>query len=421
MADISLTLSNVGKTALAAAHGAGNNFPITRLKVGQGQYTPDGTETDIKTPFAPIKEFVNPSGSASGTTFQFVYQDPSPNVYNIGEIGIFSGVTLLAIASRPAADGWLLQKGALPLVVPSVYDFANVATGAITFTVNNVFPLATETTPGIVSKARNADIPLDDNRYMTPAKTEYHFTSKEATQTEYDSNLISKWVASNLAVAASKLKGTLSILRLPRASQDQYNAGGSANAGYVVTADLTIPGSRISGPISRDRLPDSHLGNRAYRVTSANVNLTGSKVAPVISNVVDIDTDGKVQLGAGVNLPVLVITFIPSGGGDTRYVYSAGLFMGLRLHTAGNSLYAVGADIYLQDDFSGFHTSSGRKVGKVIDVGNRGLYDVTLDLWAPFLNHQRERIITADPTQADIDSIPDGGRIIVRSTTAYTP
>ena len=134
----------------------------------------------------------------------------------------------------------------------------------------------------------------------------------------------------------------------------------------------------MSGSLTRDRLPDAALGNRAYRVTFANVSLAGSKTAPIISNVVDIDTDGKVQLGAGTNLPVLIINFIPSSGGDTRYVYSAGSFMNLRLHAAGSNQYAVGSDIYLQDDFSGFHVSSGTKVGKVIGAGNNGFYDVSL-------------------------------------------
>ena len=34
---------------------------------------------------------------------------------------------------------------------------------------------------------------------------------------------------------------------------------------------------------------------------------------------------------------------------------------------------------------------------------------------------RRQLVVTADPTQANIDAIPNGGRILVRSTTAYTP
>ena len=194
------------------------------------------------TPFAPVKEFLNPAGSASGTTFQFVFQDPSANVYDIGEIGIYSGNTLFAIASQPVANGWLLQKGSLPLVVPSVYDFANVSTGNITFTVTNTFPLAGEFIPGIVLKARNVDIPLDNTRFMTPAQVEARLSGRIATQTEYDNSAIGKWVAASLQVASSKLKGTISALRLPRASQSQYNAGGSGNSGRVITAGFNHPG-----------------------------------------------------------------------------------------------------------------------------------------------------------------------------------
>ena len=384
MADIPLTLTNVGKIALAAARAAGNKFPVDKLKIGRGQYTPDGTETDIKTAFAPTKEFVDPAGSASGTTFQFVYQDPSANVYNIGEIGIFSGATLLAIASRPSADGWLLQKGALPLVVPSVYDFANVATGDITFTVDNTFPLGTELTPGIVSKARNIDIPLDDTRFMTPALTEARINSKAANQLEYDSGTAGKWVVSNLAIAASKLKGTISALRFPKATQGEYNSGGSSASGLIVTADLTIPAGRLAGNIALDRLPsNAGLGNRGHRVTSSHVNRTGSKGAPIIANVLSIDSDGSVKLGAGITLPVLVISYIPAAGGANRYVFTGGTFTDLRLHRAGNNQYSVGDDIYVQNDFSGFHRSSGIKVGKVLATGNRGLYDVVLEFWSP--------------------------------------
>ena len=34
---------------------------------------------------------------------------------------------------------------------------------------------------------------------------------------------------------------------------------------------------------------------------------------------------------------------------------------------------------------------------------------------------RRQLVVTADPTQANIDAIPNGGVILVRSTTAYTP
>ena len=89
MADLPLTLTNAGKAALAAAHAAGLPFLINKIKLGTGQYVPDGTELDIMTPFVPVKELLDPAGSVSGQTFQFTFNEPSSNVYNIGEFGIF--------------------------------------------------------------------------------------------------------------------------------------------------------------------------------------------------------------------------------------------------------------------------------------------------------------------------------------------
>ena len=79
------------------------------------------------------------------------------------------------------------------------------------------------------------------------------------------------------------------------------------------------------------------MGNGRLRVTSSHQSISGSKLNPHIANVVDIDSDGKVQLGAGTNFPVLVIDFIPASGGDSRYVYDFGSFNGLRLHPQGNA------------------------------------------------------------------------------------
>ena len=89
MADIPLTLTTAGLTALAAAQLSDVDFLIDSIKLGTGQYTPDGTETDIMTPFGPVKEFADPAGSSSGSTFAFVFSDPSADVYNAGELGVF--------------------------------------------------------------------------------------------------------------------------------------------------------------------------------------------------------------------------------------------------------------------------------------------------------------------------------------------
>ena len=335
MADLPLTVTNVGRTALAAAIASGTNLVVTTQKSGQGQYTPDGDEIDIMTPFVPVREQMDPAGSSSGTTLQFVFQDPSSDVYDIGEIGWFSGNVLFGISSRPSSEGWLLQKGGLPLVVPSVYDLGDVPTGNIVFNVANQFPIATEQTPGLVQRASNTQALDSTNNavFMTPMRTDEYFQSKAASQNEYDTNTAGKWIASNLSILATKLKGTISAARFPRASQTEYNAG--TRDDLLVTANLDVPVAKLSGVIPAALMPNFGVGNGRFRVTSSHQSISGSKLNPHIANVVDVDSDGKVQLGAGNNFPVLVIDFIPTSGGDSRYVYSFGSFNGLRLHPEG--------------------------------------------------------------------------------------
>ena len=260
MADLPLTVTNAGRTALAAAIVAGTNLVIDRQKSGQAQYTPDGDETDIMTPFIPVREQVNPAGSSSGTTLQFVFQDESNDVYDIGEIGWFSGNVLFGISSRPAAGGWLLQKGGLPLVVPTVYDLGDVPTGNITFNVTNQFPIATEQTPGLVQRASNTQALDSSNNavFMTPMRTDEYFQSKEASQNEYDTNTAGKWIASNLSILATKLKGIIPAARIPRASQNDYNAG--TRDDLLVTANLDVPVTRLTGSIPASLMPNFGSG-----------------------------------------------------------------------------------------------------------------------------------------------------------------
>ena len=258
MANLPLILTDVGKAALAAAQLAGTPFPIDLLKVGTGQYTPTGAETDIISSFAPTKEFANPAGSVLGATFQYVFADASVNIYNIGEIGLFSGSTLFAISSQPAVDGWLLAKGAARLVVPSVYKFESVSTDQITFNVANTHPLSVENLAGLISIAANSDVDgeTDDTKALTTLKGKRLILRQSADQNEYDNDFpVSKFVSVGLDILATKLKGVLSRDRLPDgsktgkgawegATQTEYNDGVNAR---VVTTDLYIPANRIEG------------------------------------------------------------------------------------------------------------------------------------------------------------------------------
>lgn len=163
MADLALSIQATGLQELVRRNLAMEAFPIDLIKFGRGQYTPSGIETDIMTPFSPVKEFTNPAGSVSGNTLQFVFEDPSANVYNIGEIGVFSGTFMLGLISRPSSEGWVLQKSNNPLVVPASYQFNATLPSVISFAVANTHPLATELITGLVKLSNDTEADDDTN------------------------------------------------------------------------------------------------------------------------------------------------------------------------------------------------------------------------------------------------------------------
>ena len=113
MADFPATITAVGLIARAALVAMGMTAEPAKMEIGLGQYAPTGAETAMMTPFNPVREFTDDmTGHVVGTsTIEVGWQDPTDDVYNIGEIGFFlSDGTLFAIASQPAADGFLDVK-----------------------------------------------------------------------------------------------------------------------------------------------------------------------------------------------------------------------------------------------------------------------------------------------------------------------
>ena len=165
MATFTATVTSAGFQTLADALITGNLQDV-KAKFGQGQYTPTGSETDITSPFSPVKEFnVSVAPAAAQGKYRAVFQDggnPSA-AYNIGEVGLFDPAgTMLAIASRPAADGWLVQKQANSFVlVEFEVDFTN-STAAVTLNPATYgWALWTSSHAGVVQKAANLDSYLD--------------------------------------------------------------------------------------------------------------------------------------------------------------------------------------------------------------------------------------------------------------------
>ena len=173
MATFDLSTTTAGATLIA-----GQAFTIDKIALGTGQRTPDGSETALVTPFDPVKEDTNPSGRVDGDTLYYTYTDPNVgggNAYDVGELGMFSGNTLVFYASRPAGDGFLFQKAEnSPLLVSLQVAFDTAPNATITFA--NSFPqdrMASATQRGVIEIATEAEAQAgtDNERAMTPLTT----------------------------------------------------------------------------------------------------------------------------------------------------------------------------------------------------------------------------------------------------------
>ena len=149
MADFDMVIVDAGVAAQAAALANGSDFPLDRIKIGRGQYTPNTNQVDIMTPFNPTRELANPAGIVVENDTQFTFMDSGADNYDVGEIAIFSGNTLYAIGSNPAA--FLFSKAAnTPLLVPIAITILGQDITNITFNNSSPIPLATVDIDGII-------------------------------------------------------------------------------------------------------------------------------------------------------------------------------------------------------------------------------------------------------------------------------
>ena len=164
-------VTSAGEAALATAVASGSDFPINRIKLGTGQYAPSRAATDIVSPFSPVREFTNPSGSISGNDLQFTFHDEGTDTYNVGEVGVFSGNTLFIIASQVASSGYIFAKtGSIPLIIPVAITLTGLTATAITFTTSQAVPIATLNTAGVIQLATDGEAKTGTvaNKAITP-------------------------------------------------------------------------------------------------------------------------------------------------------------------------------------------------------------------------------------------------------------
>ena len=166
------TQTDAGITAFATAVANNTAVTVETAELGSGQYTPDGTETAITTPFTPAREFDPVRGSVSGEALKFDFQDTTADAYDVGEVGLFDAAgVLLFIGSRPAADGYLFSKGADAV---SGFSFEYTLATADMPTINFAgagYPvaLADVLTYGIVRRVADDTPATDAARYVTAA------------------------------------------------------------------------------------------------------------------------------------------------------------------------------------------------------------------------------------------------------------
>ena len=173
MADITLKVTAAGIAEHARVLALGQALNLSYARFGVGQYTPSGAETDLMTPFGIDKKFNNAVTGHSAGEVQYAVFEDSNDVYNVGEVGIFTNNDVLfAIGSRVAAEGWILVKGVNPLSFIDRFIITGIDNPNITFeTPTWPATLATEDFAGLVKYSergnqtdtdavtRTADIP----------------------------------------------------------------------------------------------------------------------------------------------------------------------------------------------------------------------------------------------------------------------
>ena len=217
-----LTLTSGGATALAAHQAAGTN-PFgagSKIKLGTGQYTPDGSETDLMTEMSPAIEFDVGGVVSSMDTFTVGFTDSSAtNEYDLGEVGIFDvNDVLIWIVSQPSTDGFLSTKVmsghlvvAFPIQVPDGTTTANIT---LTTTIN--YPTVVLAT-GLDDTRANAVALVSQVKPVTDANASAASTAASAAAAAQNT-------ANNAATAASNAQGTADAKADPSDIPDEASA-----------------------------------------------------------------------------------------------------------------------------------------------------------------------------------------------------
>ena len=166
-------VTNAGIAALAEAIANATAVDIVQVALGDGQYTPNGAESTLASPFNPAKTLPIHRAEHSDVAVTLFVRDTSTDAYTeVGEIGVFgrrtplAALELLAIISRPAADGYIASKAAdaeteWAIVIALTRD----QSAAITVTQNvTAVPAATRAVSGRVQFADDTTLDAGTSR-----------------------------------------------------------------------------------------------------------------------------------------------------------------------------------------------------------------------------------------------------------------
>ena len=142
---------------------AGTAHTFTRISIGEGHRTPDGTETALVTPFSPARSNNNPPGVIDAATRAVDWVDGSTGdsvAYIVSEAGLWAtpagGSEYLALYDSHATDDIFTKPAGSIISHRFLIMLSFVQMVNATFTVSAV-PQATETVAGVIEIASNAE------------------------------------------------------------------------------------------------------------------------------------------------------------------------------------------------------------------------------------------------------------------------
>ena len=165
---LQLIITNAGRAALVAAGGT-NAVQIAQCGISGTAVVPAATMTALP---GEVKRVATIAGQAVGPdVIHLVVRDETADVYTLRSFGLYlADGTLFAVFGQAAP---VLEKASASLMLLAVdVTFVDIAASLVTFgSTNFLNPPATQTTPGVVRLATNAETAagIDATKALTPA------------------------------------------------------------------------------------------------------------------------------------------------------------------------------------------------------------------------------------------------------------